>query len=200
MARPGSVRRDDVVGRPDRVEAAFAACPRRGFLPPSQRRHAHQDQPLPIGHGQTSSQPSTVARMLRMLDVPVGARVLDVGAGSGWTTALLAHLVGPSGSVLGVELEPELAEWGAGNLAATGQGWARIVLARRHVLGVPEEGPYDRILVSAEARELPTALVDQLGPDGRMVAPVSWGLDVVQRTADGVTITRHEGYRFVPLR
>lgn len=185
---------------PDRVDAAFAACPRTGFLPPAERRHAHRDQPLPIGHGQTSSQPSTVARMLRMLDVPVGARVLDVGAGSGWTTALLAHLVGPTGSVLGVELEPDLADWGARNLAATGQGWARIVLARPGVLGVPEEGPYDRILVSAEARELPVPLVEQLGPTGRMVAPVSWGLEVVQRTGETLSITRHEGYRFVPLR
>lgn len=184
----------------DRVAAAFAALPRAGFLPPGQRRHAHEDHPLPIGHGQTSSQPSTVARMLRMLDVPVGARVLDVGSGSGWTTALLARLVGPTGSVLGVELEPDLAVWGAANLAATGQGWARIVAATPEVLGVPEEAPYDRILVSAEAHELPTALVDQLGPAGRMVAPVAAGLEVVDRTPAGLRVTRHEGYRFVPLR
>ena len=200
MAARGSVDDDEGGARPDRVDVAFAAWPRRGFLPPAEQRHAGEDHPLPIGHGQTSSQPSTVARMLRMLEVPVGARVLDVGSGSGWTTALLAHLVGPTGSVLGVELEPELAAWGARNLAATDQGWARIVQARPGVLGVPEEGPYDRILVSAEARELPTALVEQLVEGGRMVAPVAWGLDVVQRTADGVTITRHEGYRFVPLR
>lgn len=191
---------DDDARPADRVDAAFAAHPRVGFLPPGQRRHAHEDHPLPIGHGQTSSQPSTVARMLRMLDVPVGARVLDVGSGSGWTTALLAHLVGPTGRVLGVELEPDLAAWGAANVAATGQPWARVVVARPDVLGAPEDGPFDRILVSAEARALPTALVDQLAPAGRMVAPVAWGLDVVQRTPEGMTITRHEGYRFVPLR
>lgn len=200
MGRARGVRGGAGPDRPDRVDAAFAACPRTGFLPRSEQRHADQDRPLPIGHGQTSSQPSTVARMLRMLEVPVGVRVLDVGSGSGWTTALLAHLVGPTGSVLGVELEPELATWGAANLAATGQAWARIVLARPGVLGVPEDGPYERVLVSAEARELPVALVEQLGPTGRMVVPVSWGLEVVQRTGDTVTITRHEGYRFVPLR
>ncbi len=185
---------------PDRVHAAFAALPRVGFLPPAQRSRATWDQPLPIGHGQTSSQPSTVDRMLRLLEVPVGARVLDVGSGSGWTTALLAHLVGPAGWVLGVELEPDLATWGAANLAATHQPWARIVVAHRDVLGRPEDAPFDRILVSAEARHLPQALVDQLGTDGLMVAPVAGGLDVVRRTAEGVSTRRLEGFRFVPLR
>ncbi len=158
------------------------------------------DQPLPIGHGQTSSQPSTVARMLRLLDVPAGTRVLDVGAGSGWTTALLAHLVGPAGSVVGVELEPELAAWGAANLAATGQPWARVVVAPPHVLGLPDDAPFDRILVSAEAKRLPQALLDQLAVPGRMVAPVAGGLVVVAATTSGTQVTRHEGYRFVPLR
>ncbi len=185
---------------PDRVDAAFAAVPRAGFLPAAQRRHAGADHPLPIGHGQTSSQPSTVARMLRLLDVPVGARVLDVGSGSGWTTALLAYLTGPTGSVLGVELEPDLAAWGARNVAATGQPWARVVPARPDVLGVPEQGPYDRVLVSAEARELPRALVDQVAALGIMVAPVAGGLEVVRRTPEGDTVTRYDGYRFVPLR
>lgn len=184
----------------DRVDAAFAAHPRTGFLPHDQARHAHRDEPLPIGHGQTSSQPSTVARMLRFLDVPPGARVLDVGAGSGWTTALLAHLTGPTGVVVGVELEPELAAWGAANLARTGQPWARIELAVPDVLGAPALGPFERVLVSAEAPELPMALVAQLADDGRMVAPVAAGLSVVERTRDGLRITRHEGYKFVPLR
>lgn len=188
------------MGGRDRVQGAFRATDRRGFLPPAQVRHADWDEPLPIGRGQTSSQPSTVARMLRLLDVPAGARVLDVGAGSGWTTALLAHLTGPEGSVVGVELEPDLATWGAANLAAVERPWARIEAARAGVLGMPDEAPFDRILVSAEAGELPASLVDQLGPVGRMVAPVARGLSVVQRGHDGVQITRFEGYRFVPLR
>ena len=184
----------------DRVDAAFAAVPRERFLPRRQRPFALEDRPLPIGHGQTSSQPSTVAFMLRLLDVPEGARVLDVGAGSGWTTALLAHLVGPRGEVLGVELEPDLAAWGAANVIAAGRPWARVVPADPDALGAPRHAPFDRILVSAEAHELPRPLVDQLAADGRMVAPVARGLEVVRRTPDGVTVARYEGFRFVPLR
>lgn len=198
-----SGRAPDGVGGADRVARAMLACPRTGFLHRHERRRAHEDLPLPIGHGQTSSQPSTVARMLRELDVPVGAHVLDVGSGSGWTTALLAHLVGPDGDVVGVELEPELVAWGGANVAATGQAWARVVAARPGVLGVPEGAPYDRVLVSAEARELPAALVAQVAVGGRMVIPVRGEMLTVDRRApgpDGVTVRRHGAYRFVPLR
>jgi protein-L-isoaspartate(D-aspartate) O-methyltransferase len=92
----------------DRVAEAFRALPREDFLRPADRHRAPYDGPLDIGGGQTSSQPRTVAAMLRLLDVTPGQRILDVGSGSGWTTALLAHLTGPTGSVLGVELEPDL--------------------------------------------------------------------------------------------
>src|SRR5919112_3569353 len=126
----------------DAVDAAFTAFPREGFLPERERRRAGYDGPLPIGDGQTSSQPRTVANMLRLLGVGPGHRVLDVGSGSGWTTALLAHLVGPAGEVVGVELEPSLVELGRANLAATGQPWARIVAASPGVLGVPDHAPY----------------------------------------------------------
>jgi protein-L-isoaspartate(D-aspartate) O-methyltransferase len=192
----------------DRVEQAMRAVPRTGFLPPDLRRRADEDRPLPIGEGQTSSQPRTVAAMLRLLDVHPGQRVLDVGAGSGWTTALLAWLVGPSGSVVGVELAPALAEWGAANLAATGQQWASLRPADPDRLGAPDDGPFDRILVSAEARSMPQPLVDQLAPGGLMVVPVAGVMHRVARAADhaqggadeGVTTTTHGSYRFVPLR
>lgn len=178
----------------------MAATPRRAFLPEEQRGSAHLDQPLPIGHGQTSSQPTTVRQMLETLDVRPGQRVLDVGAGSGWTTVILARLVGPSGSVLGLELQPDLASWGAGNVAAAGLPWARLEPARPGHLGRPEEGPYDRILVSAESRELPAVLVDQLADEGVLVLPVAGRLLRVDRAADGTTsVTRLGHYRFVPL-
>src|SRR4051794_262198 len=184
----------------DAVAAAFDSVPRADFLPRGWRRSASYDGPIPIGAGQTSSQPRTVTAMLRLLEVRPGDRVLDVGAGSGWTTALLAHLTGPSGAVVGVELVPELAEWGGANLAATAYGWASIRVALPDVLGVPESAPYDRILVSAEARSLPQPLVDQLGEEGRLVVPVRGTMLLVVRRGEEVEVTRHGSYRFVPLR
>jgi protein-L-isoaspartate(D-aspartate) O-methyltransferase len=183
----------------DPVEAAFAALPRAAFLPRSQRRAAAYDGPLPIGHGQTSSQPRTVADMLRLLDVARGQRVLDVGAGSGWTTALLAHLVGPRGRVEGVEVVPELVAFAAEHVAATGMTWAAVRQAEPGVLGLPRLAPYDRVLVSADGGRLPDELVDQLDVPGRMVAPVAGRMLVVDRTEDGVTTKPHGYYRFVPL-
>ena len=102
----------------DTVDAAMLQVDRRGFLPRHLRRRADEDRPLPIGRGQTNSQPRTVAAMLRLLELAAGQHVLDVGAGSGWTTALIARLIGPHGSVVGVELEPDLAAWGGANVAA----------------------------------------------------------------------------------
>ncbi|MDO8149062.1 MULTISPECIES: protein-L-isoaspartate O-methyltransferase [Isoptericola] len=194
--------RDDAVpvDGHDAVAAAMRAVDRRGFLPRAQRASAAFDQPLPIGHGQTCSQPSTVAAMLRMLRVPRGAAVLDVGAGSGWTTALLAHLVGPEGEVLGVERIADIAAWGAANVARAGMPWARLVPAAPGVLGSPRPGGWSRVLVSASARSLPQELVDQVAPRGRMVIPVGHLMIVLDRDADGTVRTTQEGtYSFVPL-
>lgn len=182
----------------DAVAAAFAAVPRAGFLRPADGDRAAYDGPIPIGHGQTNSQPRTVAAMLRLLDVRAGQRVLDVGAGSGWTTALLARLVGPSGQVEGVELEPDLVDFGRSNLARTQQGWARISAAAPGVLGDPAGAPWDRILVSAQPAHLPQALVDQLRPDGIMVIPVAGVM--LRVTNPGAVVTTHGHFRFVPLR
>ncbi|WP_210503164.1 protein-L-isoaspartate O-methyltransferase family protein [Nocardioides xinjiangensis] len=182
----------------DPVSAAFDATPRRDFLPPGLRGRASYDGPLEIAAGQTSSQPRTVEDMLRLLDVRPGQRVLDVGAGSGWTTALLAHLVGPTGSVLGLELEEELVAFGGANLARADRPWAAIRPAAPGMLGDPAGAPYDRILVSAMADELPAALVAQLADDGVLVVPVA---GTMLRVANpGPVVTEHGRYRFVPLR
>jgi protein-L-isoaspartate(D-aspartate) O-methyltransferase len=183
----------------DAVRAAFLATPRVGFLPVRSRWRASYDGPLRIAAGQTNSQPRTVEDMLRLLDVRPGHRILDVGAGSGWTTALLAHLTGPTGEVLGVELEPELVEFGSANLARVERPWARIRLATPGVLGDPGGAPYDRILVSAEPDRLPGELVAQLDPDGGiLVIPVAG--EMLRVTNPGAVVTAHGHYRFVPLR
>ncbi len=187
-----------------RVAHAFDAVPRAVFLPEGQRRYAGADQPLPIGDGQTNSQPTIVRRMLELLDVQPGHRVLDVGAGSGWTTALLAHLVGSRGRVHGVERLPRLVDLGRRHLDAEEVASLRsrmsIVAARPGVLGLPEQAPFDRILVSAAARELPVALVEQLAPAGVMVAPVEGRVVRVRAgSTDGTEVELLDHCRFVPL-
>lgn len=182
------------------VPAFRPGVDRRDFLLPEQRAHAALDRPLSIGWGQTNSQPSTVANMLALLQVLPTHRVLDVGAGSGWTTVLLGTLVGPGGAVIGVELHPQLAVWGAANVAAYAMGWTSLRRAQPGVLGWPQAAPYDRVLVSAEADELPTALIEQLRPGGIMVIPVGGTLLRVCAREAGRDITEHGPYRFVPLR
>jgi protein-L-isoaspartate(D-aspartate) O-methyltransferase len=184
----------------DAIGEAFAAIDRRGFLPAAERGMAKHDGPLPIGHGQTNSQPRTVADMLRLLDPRPGQRVLDVGAGSGWTTGLLAHLVGPEGRVVGVELEPDLVIFGRANLANTDQRWARIEQATPGALGLAAEAPYDRILVSADGGTLPAELTSQLADGGRMVIPVAGRMILAVRDGDTIVTSEHGTYSFVPLR
>ncbi|WP_370517539.1 protein-L-isoaspartate O-methyltransferase [Pseudactinotalea sp. HY160] len=182
-----------------RVEAAMAAAPRADFLPSPARPFAGLDEPLVLTGGQTCSQPSTVRAMLLLLEVSVGDRVLDVGSGSGWTTALLAALVGPTGRVDGVELRADLARWGGANVAAA--GWRRARVHRAiDVLGWPEQAPYDRILVSADAPRVPGGLVAQLREGGRLVLPVRGTMTVVERRGGRAVVVAKTGrYVFVPL-
>ena len=183
-----------------RVQEAMARLPRVDFLPRWVRGEAAADAPLPLGHGATCSQPSTVATMLRLLDVQPGHRVLDIGCGSGGTTALLHELCSPGGDVVGVELVTQLATQARANLAGVGLADIAVHAARPGVLGWPPGLPYDRILVSAAAEELPDELVEQLAVPGRMVIPVARTLQLVTRSEDGVGSEHCGSYRFVPLR
>lgn len=184
----------------DPVSRAMREVARVDFLPPEQRSRAADDVALPIAGGQSCSQPRTVAAMLRLLNVHPGHRILDVGSGSGWTTALLGTLTGPTGSVDGVELDPWLAEWGAGNVDAYEMAWARVQPADPSRLGLPSGAPYDRVLVSADGGFIPPDLVEQLIQGGVMVLPVAGVMTRLVRTETGSQLTTHGDYRFVPLR
>lgn len=183
-----------------RLLQAFKAVDRSDFVLPANRNYAYENRPLHIGHAQTISEPTTVAFMLELLNVEQGQNVLDIGSGSGWTTALLAKLTGESGSVLGLEIVPDLAELGQKNIARYRLPHARIEAAVRNVLGKPSAGPYDRILVSASAPSFPAALTQQLKPGGVIVMPVEHALWKITKSAnDELSIEKHEGFIFVPL-
>jgi protein-L-isoaspartate(D-aspartate) O-methyltransferase len=188
--------------RDERVLAAMAQVPRERFLPEELQRHAEDDRPLPIGHGQTISQPFIVAYMTAALHLRGGERVLEVGTGSGYQTAILAHL---AEEVFSVEIVPELAER-ARSLLQKQLGLANVRLRTGDgALGWPEEAPFDRVIVTAAAPAVPPDLVGQLAPGGRMILPVGDApegqvLRLLDRAPDGaLTETDLLGVRFVPL-
>jgi protein-L-isoaspartate(D-aspartate) O-methyltransferase len=183
----------------DEIRQAFTRFERSGFVPERVRGSVSIDAPLPIGFGQTNSQPTTIEMMLRWLEVEPGNKILDVGSGSGWTTALLSHLTGPKGKIYAVELVPELVEFGRQNAQRAGVKNAEFYQAD-NTLGLPEQAPYDRILVSAAASELPKELIKQLKIGGKMVVPVRNDiLEVIKDGKNKFDIIKHPGFVFVPL-
>jgi len=182
------------------IISAFETIDRKDFVPEDLVREAYEDYPLPIPGGQTISQPYTVAFMLELLQPKMGEKILDVGSGSGWTTALLAQIVGDEGEVTGTEIVPELVEFGSSNIAKYNFKNAKIKRAKEHVLGTPEDAPFDRILVSADADEIPENLIDQLAPGGTLVIPVRSTMFKITKTESGeIEKEEHGGFAFVPL-
>lgn len=183
-----------------RLINAFEEIDRNEFVPKRLEPLAYSDQALPIGHEQTISQPYTVAFMLELLDPGQGHKILDVGSGSGWTTALLAQVAGRSGRVIGLERIPELVEMGQVNLRRVNVDSAEIRQAKKDVIGLPQQAPYDRILVSAAAETVPDELVDQLSVPGKMVIPVRDCIVLVEKdSSGGLSTETFRGFVFVPL-
>ncbi|HMC33264.1 MAG TPA: protein-L-isoaspartate(D-aspartate) O-methyltransferase [Myxococcales bacterium] len=157
--------------RDPRVLAAFARVPRSFFVPDEARDEAEADRPLEIGCGQTISQPYVVAAMIEALEMTGRERVLEVGTGSGYATAILAEMMPVSAEIRSVEIIPELAGRAGRVLAELGYGNVQLRVGDG-ALGWPEAAPFDAILVSAAPYEVPPALLDQLAPGGRLVLPV----------------------------
>jgi protein-L-isoaspartate(D-aspartate) O-methyltransferase len=186
--------------RSERVLAAMGRVPRELFVPEKLRFRAYDDAALPIGEGQTISQPYMVARICEELELHGGERVLDVGTGSGYQAAVLAEL---AEEVHSIERIPTLAEQARRNLALAGYPDRVDVHVGDGSRGLPELAPFDAIAVAAAAPGLPDALYEQLTSRGRMVIPIGdrWEqqLDVIVRTHEGPAVLRTVPCRFVPL-
>lgn len=186
--------------RDERVLAAMAGVPRELFVPAEERAAAYEDAALPIGGGQTISQPYMVALICEQLALRGDERVLDVGAGSGYQAAVLCEL---AAEVHSVERIPELAERARASLAAAGRGERVRVHVGDGTLGLPGHAPFAAIAVAAAASGLPPSLYEQLEPRGRLVLPVGCRseqrLELIVRTSEGPAVLRGVTCRFVPL-
>ena len=191
------LRARDIVDQ--RVLDAMERVPRELFVPDGEQHRAYADAALPIGHGQTISQPYMVARIAEGLALAGGEKVLDVGSGSGYQAAVLAEL---ADEVHTIERIPELAEEACANLAAAGYDRVQVHVGDGS-LGLPDEAPFTAIAVAAAAPGLPELLYGQLEPRGRLAVPVGgrWGqrLEVIVRSPEGPAIVHSVPCRFVPL-
>ncbi len=180
---------------------AFLEVDRADFVGVTNKDVAYLNQPLPIGFGQTISQPLTVAMMLEWLVPKLGQKILDVGCGSGWTVALLSLIVGKKGKVIGIERISELVEFAKKNLARYPKfQFNSLVVTGDGSQGYRKEAPYDGIIAAAASSEIPTAWKEQLKIGGRIVAPVKDSIVVVDKTSkDEYRETVYWGFAFVPL-
>jgi protein-L-isoaspartate(D-aspartate) O-methyltransferase len=181
---------------------AFKKIDRKNFVPENLEYEAYVNAPLPIGWGQTISQPATVAFMLELLRPERGNIILDVGAGSGWQTAILAEIVGKKGKVFAIELLEKLAEFGKGNVDKYGFVSSNRVefIHGDAELGLPDKAPFDRIIAAASAKEIPGAWKDQLKIGGRLVAPVGSSVRLlIKKGNNEFEESDNPGFAFVPF-
>ena len=170
-------------------------------MPEGMKHFAEFDEAVPIGLGQTISQPLVVAFMLEELDPSPGEKILDIGSGSGWTTALLAEIVGPKGKIIAVEVIPELKEFGEKNAAKYNFTNAEFICSDGSK-GYSREAPFDKILVSAavQSEQIPKAWQEQLKIGGKIVTPIGTSIWVFSKKDEAkMEKTEHSGFAFVPL-
>lgn len=183
----------------DKIIKSFQKVNRADFLPKELEFDAEADIPLPIGYGQTISQPATVAFMLELLQPQNNDKILDIGAGSGWQTALLCELVGPKGRVFSIERIRELKEFGEKNVKKYNFKNVKFMLGDGYN-GFKKYAPFDKIIAAAESLELSPAWKEQLKISGRIVAPLKQSLAVADKISnDEFKIKEYPGFLFVPL-
>jgi protein-L-isoaspartate(D-aspartate) O-methyltransferase len=185
-----------------RIIEAFKKINRADFLPEGMKNLAQLNEALPIGFGQTISQPLVVAFMLELLEPQPGEKILDIGSGSGWTTALLAEIVGEKGKVIAIEVIPELKEFGEKNVAKYNfieKGIAKFICADGSK-GYEKEAPFDKILVSATAKFCYPAWKEQLKIGGRIVTPIGTSIWLFKKISEkDFEEIEYPGFVFVPL-
>ncbi len=185
----------------DNVESAFRDIPRHEFVPTSELNRAYYNGPLAIMKDQTISQPGVVSRMTEWLDLKDGQKILEIGTGSGWQTAILSYLVG-TGTVYSVEFHSELVKFARENLEKFQLDNVHVILGDGS-LGYTQASPYDRIIITAACTKIPLPLLEQLDENGLIIAPVgnsSQSLVLLKKTPEGIIeIKNQSNYIFVPL-
>ncbi len=185
-----------------RIIEAFKKIKRIDFLPDDIKSLSELNEALPVGYGQTISQPLVVAFMLELLEPEEGEKILDVGSGSGWTSALLAEIVGDKGKVIAIEVVPELKEFGEKNNSKYNfvkKGRVQFICADGSK-GYEKEAPFDKILVSATAIKIPDAWKNQLGVGGRIVTPINSSIMLfIKKSETEFERKEYPGFVFVPL-
>ena len=185
----------------NKVELAIRKNPRHEFVPKSLLNRAYKDTPLSLMKKQTISQPSVVSRMTELLNVKKGQKILEIGSGSGWQSAILSFLIG-NGEVFSIDRHPELVEFAKENLNKLGIPNVNVILGDGS-LGLLKKAPFDRIIITAACKKVPPPLFEQLSLDGLLIAPVGeypQSLILFKKTPQSIIeIKNQPGYVFVPL-
>ena len=185
----------------NKVEVAIRKNPRHEFVPKSLLDRAYHDIPLSLMKKQTISQPSVVSRMTELLQIKEGQKILEIGSGSGWQSAILSFLIG-HGKILSIDRHPELVKFAKENLDKLGIQNVKVILGDGS-LGLLKESPFDRIIITAACKKVPPPLFEQLALNGLLIAPVGeypQSLILFKKTAHGIVeIKNQPGFVFVPL-
>lgn len=187
----------------EKVLGAFSEIPRHLFVPKEMFNESYHNVALPIGYGQTISQPYTIAVMLEALELKPGDKVLEVGTGSGYNAALIGHIIGRKGKLFTTEIVPELAEESKKKLSNLNIKNVKVVVCDGS-LGYDKEKPYDKIIVTAACREIPPRLLEQLRNNGVLVAPVGHTYEQemlkVKKVGKKLDVKNLGFFVFVPLK